>query len=47
MNLDHPDYSMIEIGQNSQESPGNLRRLAVIQTPEKANADMKDSQRAK
>ena len=25
----------IENGQNTEKSPGNLRRLAVIQTPEK------------
>ena len=35
---DHPNYYTIEIGQNTEKSPGDLRRLAVTQTP------MKDSQ---
>ena len=30
---DHPNYSIIEIGQNSKKSPGDLRRLAVTQIP--------------
>ena len=28
-NRDYPDYSIAEIGQNTQKSPGDLRRLAV------------------
>ena len=28
-------YSMVEVGQNTEKSPGNLRRLAVTQTPVK------------
>ena len=32
---DHPNYSIFEIGQNTEKSPGNLRRLAVTQTPVK------------
>ena len=28
----HPDYSIIKIGQNTEKSPGNLRRLAVTKT---------------
>ena len=28
---DHPNYYIIEIGQNTEKSPGDLRRLAVIQ----------------
>ena len=32
---DHPNYSIIEIGQNTKKSPGDLRRLAVTQTPMK------------
>ena len=28
-NPDHPDYRMVEIGQNTEKSPGNLRNLAV------------------
>ena len=30
---DHPNYSVIKIGQNTEKSPGDLRRLAVTQTP--------------
>ena len=26
---DHPNYSIIEIGQNTEKSPGDLKRLAV------------------
>ncbi len=29
----HPNYSIIKIGQNTEKSPGDLRRLAVTQTP--------------
>ena len=29
------DYSIVEVGQNTEKSPGDLRRLAVIQTPVK------------
>ena len=29
---DHPDYSIIKIGQNTEKGPGDLRRLAVTQT---------------
>ena len=32
---DHPNYCIIEIGQNTEKSPGDLRRLAVAQTPVK------------
>ena len=32
---DHPNYSIIKIGQNTEKSPGDLRRLAVTQTPMK------------
>ena len=35
MSGDHPSYNIIENGQNTEKSPGDLRRLAVIQTPEK------------
>ena len=31
----HPNYSIIVIGQNTKVSPGDLRRLAVTQTPAK------------
>ena len=30
--IDHPDYSIVEVGQNTEKSPGDLRRLAVTQT---------------
>ena len=29
---DHPNYSIVEIGQNSEKCPGNYRILAVTQT---------------
>ena len=32
---DHPNYNIIESGQKTEKSPGNLRRLAVTQTPVK------------
>ena len=30
---DHPNYNIIEIGQDTKKNLGNLRRLAVTQTP--------------
>ena len=32
---DHPNYSIADNGQNTEKSPGDLRRLAVTQTPVK------------
>ena len=32
-----PNYSIFEIGQNTEKSPGDLRRLAVTQTPVKVH----------
>ena len=32
---DYANYTIAENGQNPETSPGNLRRLAVIQTPVK------------
>ena len=32
---DHPNQSIIENGENTEKSPGDLRRLAVTQTPVK------------
>ena len=29
---DHSNYSIVEIGQNTKKSPGDLRRLAICQT---------------
>ena len=34
---DHPNSYIIENGQNTEKSPGDLRRLAVTQTPVKNN----------
>ena len=31
MNHDDPDYSTVEISQNTEKSPGDLRRLPVTQ----------------
>ena len=35
-NLDHPDYSIVEISQDPEKSLGEPRRVAVTQTPIKA-----------
>ena len=32
MSGDKPNYSITEIGKNTEKSPGDLRRLAVTQT---------------
>ena len=32
---DHPNYSIIKIGQNTEKSPGDLRRLAITLPPMK------------
>ena len=32
---DHPNYYIIEIGQNTEKNPGDLMRHAVTQTPVK------------
>ena len=34
---EHPNSSIIKTGQNTEKSPGDLRRLVVIQTPMKNN----------
>ena len=31
----YPNYNIVEIGQNTEKNPGDLRRLAVTQTPVK------------
>ena len=36
---DHPNYCIIEINQNAEKSPGDLRRLAVTKTPVKNDTD--------
>ena len=33
LEVDHPNCSIIENGQNTEKSPEDLRRLAVTQTP--------------
>ena len=33
MRGDHPNYSIVEIGQKTKKSPGDMRRLVVTQTP--------------
>ena len=40
-NQDHPDYNIVEIGQNTQKIPGDLRILAVTQTPVKKSSGVK------
>ena len=43
---DYPNDSIAEDGQNTETSPGDLRRLAATQTPVKkpsANTDVKNS----
>ena len=32
---DHPNYSIVEISQNTEKSAGDLRRLTVTRTPVK------------
>ena len=32
---DHPNYSIVENGQNTEKSPGDLRGLVVTQAPVK------------
>ena len=36
-NRGHPNYSIVEISQNTEKCPGDLKRLAVPQTPVKDN----------
>ena len=35
MTQDHPDYNIMEIGQNTEKSPVDLTKLAVTPTPVK------------
>ena len=32
---DHPNYSLVENGQNTGKSPGDLRKFVITQTPVK------------
>ena len=34
MNQDHPNYSIVKIGQNTEKSPADLKRSAATQNPE-------------
>ena len=40
---DHPNNSIIKIGQNTEKSPRDLRTLVVTQTPVKVNSSEKPS----
>ena len=40
MSGDHPNYSNVEISQNTEKSPGDLRRLPVTQTPVTSHQSM-------
>ena len=42
---DYPINRITEQGQNTEESPGDLRRLAVTQSQVKNNTDVKNSKR--
>ena len=44
MSVDHPNYYIIKIDQNTEKSPEDLKRLAVTQTSAKVNADVNNSQ---
>ena len=48
INEDHPNYSIIKVGQNTKESPAELKRLAITHAPVKKQSDyvyVKNSQR--
>ena len=34
-NQNHQNYNVVEVGQNTGKSPGDLKRISVIQTPVK------------
>ena len=34
-NRDHPDHSSVKIGKSSEKCPGDLKKLALVQTPVK------------
>ena len=46
MNQHYPKYKMVEIGQNTEMSPGELRRLAVTQTDQQLMLVRKTHKRA-
>ena len=43
---DHQNNSIIKIGQNTEKSPGDLRKHAAAQTPS-SHAGVKNSQKSK
>ena len=46
---DHPNYSIIKIGHNTEKSPGDLRTLSITQTPIRnpsANAGVKNLEKS-
>ena len=49
MSGDYPNYSIVEIGHNTEKNPVDLKRLAVSNSSEKpsANAGVKNSQKGK
>ena len=44
---DHLNYYTIEIGQNTEKSPGELRRLSVTQTQPSAKSNVKKLSKSK
>ena len=47
MNQDHSEYSIVQISQDTEKGPRNLRRLAVTQTNHDYNSRPSDSQQKK
>ena len=45
MSRDHPNHSITKVNQNTEKSPGDLRRPAITQTPVKNH--VQNSQRNK
>ena len=44
MSRDHPNYNTIEISQNTEKSPGDMRLACHFRERQSANADVKSSQ---
>ena len=44
---DHPDYRINKIGQNTDKSSGDLKKLAITQTPARNHQNVKKSQKSK
>ena len=45
MSGDHRNYSIVEIGQNTEKSPGDLKRIPVTQNPVFGNKRMSGDHR--